>query len=314
MVETSANSHQPDGEPRPGVRKAVIPVAGFGTRFLPATKSVPKVLLPLVDKPALEYIVEEAASAGINDVLLITGRGQESIVDHFDRAPALEQALEAKGDKARLNAVRHSAELAAVHATRQDEPRGLGHAVLCGAAHVGNEPFVVQLGDDIIDERDPLLPAMLRVHAEHGGIVLGLLEVSNEDISRYGAVAVSGTAGAVDGYDVMSITGLVEKPEPAAAPSNLAVIGRYILPPEIFPAIKATAPGAGGEIQLTDAMAALLEQGVPVHGVVFTGRRYDAGDRADYLRATVRLALAREDLGPDFREWLVTLVRTELDN
>ncbi|NUS73293.1 MAG: UTP--glucose-1-phosphate uridylyltransferase [Corynebacteriales bacterium] len=294
------------------ISKAVIPVAGAGTRFLPATKAVPKVLLPVVDRPSLEYIVEEASRAGIDDVLLVTGRGQESIIDHFDRSPALEALLEAKGDKARIEAVKHSAQLAAITATRQDEPRGLGHAVLCAASHVGDEPFVVQLGDDIIDGRDTILPAMMRAHAQFGGIVLALLEVPTEHIQRYGCAATTGVATTLDGFDVVAINGLVEKPAPQDAPSNLAVIGRYVLPPEIFPALRETAPGAGNEIQLTDAMAALLAQGVPVHGVVFTGRRYDVGDRGDFLKATVQLAAEREDLGPEFRSWLIEYVNNEL--
>jgi UTP--glucose-1-phosphate uridylyltransferase len=284
--------------------KAVIPAAGLGTRFLPATKSVPKELLPVVDKPALQYIVEEAAAAGISDVLLITSRGKGAMVDHFDRAPGLEAALEEKGDTVRLEAVRRPASLAEVSTSRQHEPRGLGHAVLCGASHVGDEPFAVMLGDDLIDERDPLLPTMLDLQAEHGGVVLAFVDVPREIINRYGSAAAEPTGR--DG--VVRVTQLVEKPKPEEAPSTLAVIGRYVLPPEIFAVLRETRPGAGGEIQLTDAMATLLQQGVPVHGVVFTGRRYDTGDRGDYLKAVVELACAREDLGPEFRAWLVEFV------
>jgi UTP--glucose-1-phosphate uridylyltransferase len=295
-------------------RKAVIPAAGLGTRFLPATKAVPKELLPVVDKPALEYIVEEAAAAGLDDVLLITGRGKSAMVDHFDRRPDLEKSLEAKGDTAKLEAVRRSSELAAINTSRQGEPKGLGHAVLCGASHVGNEPFAVMLGDDLIDERDPILPTMLDVQAEHGGIVLALIEVPREHIKRYGIVAVEDAtrSGERQIGDIVKVNAMVEKPDPDEAPSNLAIIGRYVLPPEIFDAIRETKPGAGGEIQLTDAMAALLADGVPVHGVVFKGRRYDTGDRGDYLKAVVQLAVAREDLGPEFRDWLVEYVRNEL--
>lgn len=290
------------------VTKVVIPVAGFGTRFLPATKTIPKVLLPVVDRPALEYIVEEASRAGIDDVLLVLGRDQDSVLDHFDRRPELEALLENKGDKARLDAVRHSAELANVHAVRQDEPRGLGHAVLCGARHVGNEAFAVQLGDDIIDAKNPILPAMLEVHRRHGGVVLGLLEVPREEINRYGSVAINTTDESHDGYGVVEVTDLVEKPDPSVAPSNLAIIGRYVLPPEIFEAIATTKPGAGNEIQLTDAILTLQRRGVPVHGVVFTGKRYDTGVPGDYLKAVVQLACEREDLGPDFRAWLAEFV------
>ncbi len=293
------------------VSKVVIPVAGLGTRFLPATKTIPKVLLPVVDRPALEYIVEEASRAGLDDVLLVIGRGQDSVLDHFDRRPELEAALEAKGDKARLDAVRHSAELATMHAVRQDEPRGLGHAVLCAQRHVGRESFAVQLGDDMIDPRDPLLPAMLDVQRRYGGVVLGLIEVPSEHIHRYGCVAAAPTGETFDGYSAITVSALVEKPAAEQAPSNLAIIGRYVLPPEIFDAIRATQPGAGGEIQLTDAIARLLHDGMPVHGVIFTGRRYDTGDRSDYLKAVVQLAVERDDLGPEFRAWLSEFVRAQ---
>ena|SRR5215207_493143 len=292
--------------------KAVIPAAGLGTRFLPATKAVPKELLPVVDKPALQYIVEEAAAAGITDVLLVTSRGKSSMVDHFDRRPDLEAQLEAKGDERRLEAIRRPSRLAAIHTSRQDEPKGLGHAVLCAAAHVGDEPFAVMLGDDLIDERDRLLAEMLAVQAERGGIVLGLIEVPIEHINRYGSVAIQQVdAPESDLFRLVKVTELVEKPDPAAAPSNLAIIGRYVLPPEIFDAIRKTGPGAGGEIQLTDAMAKLANEGVAVHGVVFRGRRYDTGDRGDYLKAVVQLAWDRDDLGPAFREWLVDFVANQ---
>lgn len=307
MVETSA------AKPRT-TRKAVIPAAGLGTRFLPATKAVPKELLPVVDKPALEYIVEESAAAGLDDVLLVTGRGKSAMVDHFDRRPDLEQSLTAKGDTKKLEAVRRSSEIASINTCRQGEPRGLGHAVLCAASHVGNEPFAVMLGDDLIDERDPILPTMLDIQAEHGGIVLALIEVPREHIKRYGIVAVEQTGTTGEGHlgDIVKVTDMIEKPDPDEAPSNLAIIGRYVLPAEIFDAIRETKPGAGGEIQLTDAMAALLVDGTPVHGVVFKGRRYDTGDRGDYLKAVVQLGVDHEDLGPAFRDWLVGYVRTEL--
>jgi UTP--glucose-1-phosphate uridylyltransferase len=309
MVDT-AGADRPTNRPRTRpTTKAVIPAAGLGTRFLPATKAVPKELLPVVDKPALQYIVEEAASAGITDVLLVTSRGKSSMVDHFDRRPDLETQLEAKGDARRLEAIRRPSRLAAIHTSRQDEPKGLGHAVLCAAAHVGDEPFAVMLGDDLIDERDPLLAEMLAVQADRGGIVLGLIEVPREHINRYGSVAVEPT-DAVDTplFGVVRVTAMVEKPDPADAPSNLAIIGRYVLPPEIFDAIRKTEPGAGGEIQLTDAMARLAAEGTVVHGVVFRGRRYDTGDRGDYLKAVVQLAWDRPDLGPEFRDWLTDFV------
>jgi len=287
--------------------KAVIPAAGLGTRFLPATKAVPKELLPVVDKPALQYIVEEVAAAGITDLLLVTGRGKSSMVDHFDRRFDLEAQLEAPGKKELLDAVRDPSMLAAIHASRQPEPRGLGHAVLCAASYVGTRPFAVLLGDDLIDERDPLLPRMLDLQAQTGGIVVALLEIPREQSRLYGIADVR----AVEGPDVVRISTMVEKPDPQDAPSNLAVIGRYVLPCEIFDVLARTEPGKGGEIQLTDAMATMAAQGVPVHGVVFRGRRYDTGDKQSYLRAVVQLASAREDLGPDFRHWLTEYVRSD---
>jgi UTP--glucose-1-phosphate uridylyltransferase len=275
---------------RRSATKAVIPVAGMGTRFLPATKAVPKELLPVVDRPALQYIVEEAARAGLPEVLMVTGRNKAAIEDYFDRHPELESALEKKGDSARLASVHESTDVAQVHFVRQGEAKGLGHAVLQAAAFVGDAPFAVLLGDDLIDARDHLLEEMLAVQAEHGGSVIALLDVGMENIDKYGAVAVEPREHPViDGDE---------------APSSLAIIGRYVLAPEIFEALRGTLPGRGGEIQLTDALAALVEQGQPVHGVVFSGRRYDTGDRLDYLKAVVRLAVERDDLGPPLRSWL----------
>ena len=287
-------------------RKAVIPAAGLGTRFAPATKVVPKELLPVVDVPALEYIVAEAARVGLADVLVITGRGKDAIEGHFDAAPELEEALERKGDEDRLARVRRSGELARMHYTRQREARGLGDAVSYAEAFVGNEPFAVLLGDDIIDERDVLLARMLEVQAERGGIVVGLIEVEGAAISLYGSIKPAGEV--VDG--VIAIETLIEKPKPEEALSNLAVIGRYVLPPQIFDALRRTELGARGELELTDAMRVLGQDGVPIHGVVFSGRRYDTGDRQDYLRAVVRLACEHPELGADFSAWLTEFVRT----
>jgi UTP--glucose-1-phosphate uridylyltransferase len=286
-------------------RKAVIPVAGLGTRFLPATKAVPKELLPVVDRPALQYIVEEAARAGLREVLMVTGRNKSAIEDFFDRTPELEAALEAKGDDSRLAAVHESTDVAQVHFVRQGQANGLGHAVLQAAAFVGDEPFAVLLGDDLIDARDLLLEQMLQVQAEHGGSVVALLDVGRENIDKYGAVAVEPTG---HGDDVVAITGLVEKPPVDEAPSSLAIIGRYVLAPEVFDVLRETKPGRGGEIQLTDALATLVERGEPVHGVVFSGRRYDTGDKLDYLKAVIRLATERDDLGPPLRSWLTEFV------
>jgi UTP--glucose-1-phosphate uridylyltransferase len=264
----------------PRISKAVIPAAGLGTRFLPATKATPKEMLPVVDKPAIQYVVEEAASAGLDDVLMITGRNKRPLEDHFDRNYELESALQKKGDADRLAKVQESSDLATMHYVRQGDPKGLGHAVLCAAPHVGHEPFAVLLGDDLIDPRDPLLARMVEVQEQHGGSVIAL-----------------------------------EKPDPADAPSNYAVIGRYVLDPHVFDILRKTEPGRGGEIQLTDALQQLAQDekvGGPVHGVVFKGRRYDTGDRSDYLRAIVRLACEREDLGPDFRTWLRSYVAEEI--
>ncbi|MCA1713318.1 MAG: UTP--glucose-1-phosphate uridylyltransferase GalU [Actinobacteria bacterium] len=280
------------------VTKAVIPAAGLGTRFLPATKASPKEMLPVVDKPAIQYVVEEAVAAGLDDVLLITGRNKKTMIDHFDRNIELELALEAKGDAARLAQVRHASELAAVHYVRQGDPRGLGHAVLVAANHVGDEPFAVLLGDDLIDPRDPLLEQMVALQQREGGSVVALMEVPREQISMYGCAAVE-----VVDADVVRITGLVEKPPVDEAPSNLAVIGRYVLSPTVFDVLRTTPPGRGNEIQLTDAIQTLIAT-EPVHGVVFRGRRYDTGDRLDYLKAVVRLAAEREDLGPPLLDWL----------
>ena len=286
------------------VTKAVIPAAGLGTRFLPATKATPKEMLPVVDKPAIQYVVEEAVEAGLDDILLVTGRNKRALEDHFDRAYELEEALAAKGNERGLAAVRLSAELATVHYVRQGDPLGLGHAVLCAAQHVGDEAFAVLLGDDLIDPRDPLLSTMTAARTTHGGSVLALMEVPEDQIHLYGCVAVEGT----DDPDLVRVTELIEKPAPGEAPSNLAVIGRYVLDPSIFQAIRETQPGRGGEIQLTDALrkvaVAPADQGGGIHGVIFRGRRYDTGDRLDYLKAVVRLALERDDLGPPLRAWL----------
>lgn len=285
--------------------KAVIPAAGLATRFLPATKAVPKELLPLVDRPVLQYIVEEAAQAGIGDVLLITGRGKTSMVDHFDRQPYLESRLEEKGDTKRLEAVRRPSELAEIYTCRQGEPLGLGHAVSYAESHVGNEPFVVLLGDEFVDKADPLLPAMIELQARTGGIVLAFMEVALEEVKRYGIASVAPADEELGGAtEVVRVTGLVEKPAPEDAPSRLAVLGRYVLPGHIFEAIKRTKPGSGGEIQLTDAMAMLLAEGTPVHGIVYRGTRYDTGAPLGYLQAVVQLAAEHEGLGEEFRGWL----------
>lgn len=286
------------------VTKAVIPAAGLGTRFLPATKATPKEMLPVVDRPAIQYVVEEAIRAGLNDVLMITGRNKRALEDHFDRVPVLESQLAEQGKDALLKAVEATNELGELHYVRQGDPKGLGHAVLRGKVHVGDEPFAVLLGDDLIDEKEDLLSRMVEVQQATGGSVIALMEVPRESISAYGAAAIEAVEGQ-DGY--VKVTGLVEKPTPEEAPSNFAVIGRYVLSSKVFEVLENTAPGRGNEIQLTDALQTLAvgaSEGEGVYGVVFKGRRFDTGDKLSYLKANVILASEREDLGPELREWL----------
>ncbi|GAA2284863.1 UTP--glucose-1-phosphate uridylyltransferase GalU [Nonomuraea roseoviolacea subsp. roseoviolacea] len=286
------------------VTKAVVPAAGLGTRFLPATKATPKEMLPIVDKPAIQYVVEEAASAGLLDVLMVTGKNKRSIEDHFDRAFELEEVLEAKGDEHRLSQVREPASLATLHYVRQGEPKGLGHAVLCAKQHVGDHPFACLLGDDLIDYRDALLKRMIEVRNTYGGSVIALMEVPKEQVSLYGVATIEAT----DESDVVRVTDLVEKPPVDEAPSNWAIIGRYVIDPAVFEVLENTPPGRGNEIQLTDALRTLAgretAEGGPVHGVLFRGRRYDTGDKLDYLRTVVKFAADREDLAPEFVPWL----------
>jgi len=286
------------------VTKAVIPAAGLGTRFLPATKATPQEMLPVVDRPAIQYVVEEAIRAGLNDVLMITGRNKRALEDHFDRVPVLESQLAEQGKDALLKAVEATNELGELHYVRQGDPKGLGHAVLRGKVHVGDEPFAVLLGDDLIDEKEDLLSQMVEVQQATGGSVIALMEVPRESISAYGAAAIEAVEGQ-DGY--VKVTGLVEKPAPEEAPSNYAVIGRYVLSSKVFEVLENTAPGRGNEIQLTDALQTLAVgtgEGEGVYGVVFKGRRFDTGDKLSYLKANVILASEREDLGPELREWL----------
>ena len=281
--------------------KAVIPAAGLGTRFLPATKAMPKEMLPVVDKPAIQYVVEEATAAGIDDVLIIIGRNKNNLSNHFDSVPELEVKLKEKGDEDKLARVQHSSDLADIHFVRQVEPKGLGHAVLRSRAHVGDSPFAVLLGDDLIDERDVLLTKMMEEHERTGAAIIALMEVDPEHIHMYGVATVEET----DQDDVVKVKGLVEKPKREDAPSNLAIIGRYVLSPAVFDILERTEPGKGGEIQLTDALQEMAADpdGPGVYGVVFRGRRYDTGDRVDYIKAIVQLAADRDDLGPDLRPW-----------
>jgi len=287
------------------VRKAVIPAAGLGTRFLPATKAQPKVMLPVIDVPAIQLVVEEAARAGIDDVLIVTGRGQRAIEDHFDRNLELERFLEDKQKFDELKRIRQISDMAEVHYIRQKEALGLGHAVSVAQAHVGDEPFVVMLGDDLIHPSEPLLGEMLRAHDTFGRSVIAAMEVSKKEISMYGCIEPESFE-----EDLVRILSIVEKPSPEEAPSNLAVIGRYVLTPEIFDALRRTTPGRGGEIQLTDAIN-LLAQEQAVYAYRFEGRRFDVGNPLDYLKATVELGAERDDLGPEFRAWLAQYVQRE---
>ncbi|HLU41148.1 MAG TPA: UTP--glucose-1-phosphate uridylyltransferase GalU [Microthrixaceae bacterium] len=287
------------------VTKAVIPAAGLGTRFLPATKAQPKEMLPVVDKPAIQYVVEEAVAAGIDDILIITGRNKRTLEDHFDRNFELEHQLREKGKTDELDVVVELAELADIHFVRQGEPLGLGHAVSVARKHVGDAPFVVMLGDDIMDEHSTVLTDMIKGFDDHGSSVVALMEVEREAISAYGCAAVKDRTG-----PLCEITEIIEKPSPEEAPSNLAVMGRYLFTPDIFEHLAQLEPGFGGEIQLTDAIQRMLQHR-PVYGFTFSDGRFDIGKKIDYLRATVELALRREDLGPEFREFLAELARRE---
>ncbi|MEY2470679.1 MAG: UTP--glucose-phosphate uridylyltransferase [Actinomycetota bacterium] len=283
------------------VRKAVIPAAGLGTRFLPATKAVPKEMLPVVDKPTLQYVVEEAVAAGIEDILIIIGRGKTTIEDHFDRSFELEASLEASGKFTELEQMRAIADLADIHYVRQGTPRGLGHAVGTARGHVGNEPFAVLLGDDMMHANAGHLANMLAMYDKHDASVVAVKKVAPHEVSLYGCIAPSETDGDI------TITSIVEKPPVDEAPSNLCVMGRYVFTPEIFDALDDTPPGRGNEIQLTDAIGLLIEK-QPVYAYPFETGRFDVGNKLDYLRATVELALERPELADDFRAILYEIV------
>ncbi|MGZ6912913.1 MAG: UTP--glucose-1-phosphate uridylyltransferase GalU [Acidimicrobiia bacterium] len=287
----------------PRVRKAVIPAAGLGTRFLPATKSQPKEMLPVVDKPSIQYVVEEAVRAGLTDILIITGRGKRAIEDHFDRAFELEFYLEQQGKTDLLKEVQESSELGNIYFIRQKDPLGLGHAVKVAREHVGDEPFAVMLGDDIMVDDSALLRSMLDVHDRYGRSVLALKNVTRDEISAYGCVEPE----EVD-EDLVRVRSIVEKPKKDEAPSTLAVIGRYVFTAEIFDALERIEPGAGGELQLTDAIG-LLNQDQTVYGRVFTDGRFDIGQKVDFLRANIELALDRPDLGAETQAFLLEALR-----
>ncbi len=288
------------------VRKAVIPAAGLGTRFLPATKSSPKEMLPVVDKPAIQYVVEEAVKAGLEDILIITGRNKRAIEDHFDRNFELEHFLDNSGKHDLLKEVQFASDLADIHYVRQRDPLGLGHAVSVARHHVGDEPFAVLLADDLMVDDGALLRSMLDVHERYGRSCIAFSEVTPEEISSYGCIEpAAGNPGAAEGLaeGVVEIRRVVEKPPPGEAPSNLAIIGRYVFTPEIFTMLDLIEPGRGGELQLTDAIAMLIEQ-QSVFGSHCKEGRYDVGQKIDFLRANVELALDRADLGPAFGAWL----------
>jgi UTP--glucose-1-phosphate uridylyltransferase len=285
------------------VRKAIIPAAGFGTRFLPATKAQPKEMLPIVDKPTIQYIVEEAVQAGIEDILIITGRNKRAIEDHFDRNLELEYFLESKG-KSELKQLVTEIGAVEIHYIRQKEQLGLGHAIYCAKSFVGNEPFAVLLGDDIVCNDVPCIKQLMSVYEAMGGTVLGVQPVPREWTSRYGIVSPKSRRGTL--YEVDD---LVEKPLPQDAPSELAILGRYVIEPEIFDILAVTKPGAGGEIQLTDALKELARQ-KPMYAYHFAGKRYDVGDKLGYLAATVEFALSRDDLAEEFKSYLKGIITT----
>jgi len=284
------------------VKKAVIPAAGLGTRFLPATKAQPKEMLPIIDTPTIQYIIEEAVNSGIKDILIITGKDKKSIEDHFDKSPLLEELLRSKGKTDLLELIRDISELVDIHYVRQKEPKGLGHAVYCARKFIGNEPFAVMLGDDVVRSDVPCLKQMLDLYEEVGGSIIGVKEVPPGDVGKYGILDAE-----LIREKVYRCRDLVEKPHPARAPSRLAIMGRYIIQPEIFDILADTPPGAGGEIQLTDALKELAQRDT-VYGYQFEGRRYDVGDKLGYLKATVEFALKRPDLGDEFREYLREIV------
>ncbi|MBM7631314.1 UTP--glucose-1-phosphate uridylyltransferase GalU [Geomicrobium sediminis] len=279
------------------VKKAVIPAAGLGTRFLPATKALPKEMLPVVDKPTIQYIVEEAIESGIEDILIISGRGKRAIEDHFDVSYELEQTLERTGKYDRLEEVKKISNMASIHYVRQKEPRGLGHAIACARTFIGDEPFAVMLGDDIVRSNTPCLQQLMEIYEEQERSVLGVQQVPDHKVSSYGIVSSQ------ESGEVVNVTDLVEKPKVEEAPSNMAIMGRYVLTPEIMPILDTIAPGAGNEIQLTDAIRELVKI-QEVLAYQFDGKRYDVGDKLGFLQATIDFALEREDYREDLKDYL----------
>ncbi|WP_027626888.1 UTP--glucose-1-phosphate uridylyltransferase GalU [Clostridium lundense] len=283
------------------VKKAIIPAAGLGTRFLPATKAQPKEMLPIVDKPTIQYIIEEAVASGIEEILIITGRNKRAIEDHFDKSIELEQQLQATGKEDLLNMVEDISNMADIYYVRQKEPRGLGHAISCARTFVGNEPFAVMLGDDVVDSEVPCLKQLIDCFNEYKTTILGVQQVSKEDVYKYGIVK-----GMHIEDRIYKVKDLIEKPKVEEAPSNIAILGRYIITPQIFDVLQNTSPGKGGEIQLTDALRTLVNQEA-IYAYEFQGRRYDVGDKLGFLQATVEFALKREDLREQFMNYLLKL-------
>jgi UTP--glucose-1-phosphate uridylyltransferase len=284
------------------IRKAIIPAAGLGTRFLPATKAQPKEMLPIVDKPTIQYVVEEAVASGIEDIIIVTGRNKRAIEDHFDRSVELEVFLEGNDKEDLLNLVKDIANMADIHYVRQKEAKGLGHAIYCARKFIGNESFAVLLGDDIIHSEVPVLRQLIECYEAFPGTVVGVQEVAQEAVNKYGIVAPQQV-----GAGIYKALDLVEKPEQEEAPSNLAILGRYVIAPEIFDILESLPPGRGGEIQLTDALKVLAHNG-SVHACKFEGQRYDVGDKLGFSQATVEYALRREDLTDSVKQYLVNLV------
>lgn len=289
------------------IRKAIIPAAGLGTRLLPATKAQPKEMLPIIDKPALQYIVEEAVASGIDEILIITGRNKKSIEDHFDKAVELELYLEQAGKIELLKEMKRISNMAKIHYVRQREPKGLGHAICCAKSFIGNEPFAVLLGDDIIDSEIPCLSQLIKLYEEYHSTILGVKEIKREDVNKYGIVK-----GEKITKDLMKIEDLVEKPNVKTTPSNIAIMGRYILAPRIFDVLEHTPPGRGGEIQLTDGLRELVGS-EDMYAFHFEGKRHDVGDKLGFIKTTVEFALKRDDIRDEFKAYLVDKMK-DLDN
>lgn len=280
------------------IRKAVIPAAGMGTRFLPATKAQPKEMLPIVDKPTIQYIIEEAVASGIEDILIVSGRGKRAIEDHFDKSYELEDMLKRKGEEELLSLVQDISNLANVNYVRQKEPRGLGHAIYCARSFIGNEPFAILLGDDIVDSSVPCLKQMIDIYEKYNTTILGVQQVPESEVSKYGIIK-----GTLIEDRVYKVEDMVEKPDIDSAPSNVAILGRYIVTPEVFTHLENASPGKGGEIQLTDALKAMLAAN-PIHAYDFIGKRYDVGNKLGFLEATVEFALKRDELRDEFAAYL----------